>query len=125
MKVNRNRLVLLAGALAAAVLLGVFLLRPDGKRADDSKVPWGSAAVAATAAGAVFWFKRRGPRGIHRAAGRLQVLEGIRLQPGKSLHLVEADGVRLLLSSSENGIRLVTRLEHGSSEPQKTGEGQP
>ena len=116
MKALKSRMVMLGVALAASVLLGLFLLKPTKKSTDKPGIPWSATALLAVGAGAAFWFKRRNQRANQEAGGRLRCLERVRLQPGKVLHLVEADGVRLLLSSGENGVRLVTRLENEEKE---------
>jgi uncharacterized membrane protein len=116
MKTLKSRIVVLGAALAASVLLGLILLGPAERNTEKPRVPWSAAALLATGAGAAFWLRRRSRRAEREAGGRLRCLERLRLQPGKLLHLIEADGVRLLVSSGENGIRLVTRLEEEDQE---------
>lgn len=116
MKTLKSRMVILGVALAASVFLGLFLLKPAKKEADKPGIPWSAAGLLAAGTGTAFWLRRRSQRNNQEAEGRLRCLERIRLQPGKVLHLVEADGVRLLVSSGENGIRLVTRLEEEEKE---------
>lgn len=116
MRTLRSRIVMLGVALAASVFLGLFLLKPAKKSGDKPGVPWSAAGLLAVGAGAAVWLRRRTQRAGQDAEGRLRCLEKVRLQPGKVLHLVEADGVRLLVSSGENGIRLVTRLEDEDKE---------
>lgn len=111
MKTLRSRIVMLGAALAASVLLGLFLLRPAEKQGDKPSIPWSATALLAAGAGATVWLRRRSSRAGRETEGRLRCLERVRLQPGKVLHLIEVDGVRLLVSSGENGVRLVTRLE--------------
>lgn len=116
MKTLKSRVVILAVALVASVLLGVFLLRPGNPKAEGASIPWGTTALLVTSAGAVVWLRRRSLRAGQAAEGRLKCLEKVRLQPGKVLHLVEVDGVRLLVSSGENGVQLVTRIEEEKEE---------
>jgi hypothetical protein len=110
MKTLKSRMVMLGAALAVSVLLGLFLLKPANQKTDKPGIPWSAAILLAAGAGAAIWFKRRSLRAGREAEGRLRCLERVRLQPGRVLHLIEVDGVCLLLSSGENGIRLVTRL---------------
>ena len=110
MKTFKSRMMMLGVALAASVLLGLFLLKPADKQADKSGIPWSATALLAVGAGAAVWLRRRSLRAGREAEGRLRCLERVRLQPGKVLHLIEVDCVRLLVSSGENGVRLVTRL---------------
>lgn len=116
MKTLKSRMIMLAIALAASVFLGLFLLKPAKKSAGKPGIPWSATAMLAVGAGVVVWLKRRAQRNGQETEGRLRCLEKVRLQPGKVLHLVEADGVRLLVSSGENGIQLVTRLEEEEKE---------
>ena len=116
MKTLKSRMVMLGVALAASVLLGLLLLKPANKGIDKPGIPWSATALLVVGAGAAVWFRRRSQRVNQEADGRLRCLEKVRLQPGKVLHLIEADGVRLLVSSGENGIRLVTRLEEEEME---------
>ena len=110
MKTLKSRMVMLGVALAASVLLGLFLLKPADKQADKPGIPWSATALLAVGAGAAVWLKRRSLQAGRETEGRLRSLERVRLQPGKVLHLIEVDGVRLLVSSGENGVGLVTRL---------------
>ena len=116
MKTLKSRIVMLGAALAASVILGLFLLKPAEKDTNKPGIPWSATGLLAVGAGAAVWLRRRSRRAGQETGGRLRCLEKIRLQPGKVLHLVEADGVRLLVSSGENGIRLVTRLEEEEKE---------
>jgi hypothetical protein len=116
MKTLKSRIVVLGVALAASVLLGLLLLKPANQPAGKPGVPWGATAALAAGAGAAFWLRRRSQKSGQESGGRIRCLERLRLQPGKLLYLIEADGVRLLVSSGENGIRLVTRLEDEDQE---------
>jgi hypothetical protein len=109
-------MVMLGVALAVSILLGFFLLKPAKKSGAKPGIPWSATGLLAVGVGAAVWLKRRSQRAGQETEGRLRCLEKVRLQPGKVLHLVEADGVRLLVSSGENGIRLVTRLEEEEKE---------
>lgn len=116
MKTHKTKIVVLGVALAASVFLGLFLLKPARKGTEQPAIPWSATGLLAFGVGAAVWLRRRSLRAGQETEGRLRCLEKVRLQPGKMLHLVEADGVRLLVSSGENGIRLVTRLEEEEKE---------
>jgi len=116
MRTLKSRMVILGAALVVSVFLGFFLLKPAKKSGGQPDVPWGATGLLAAGAGAAVWLRRRSQRSGQETGGRLRCLEKVRLQPGKVLHLVEADGIRLLVSSGENGIRLVTRLEEEEQE---------
>lgn len=107
---------MLGAALAISVLLGLFLLKPADRQAGKPGIPWSATALLVAGAGAAVWLRRRNLRAGQEAEGRLRCLERVRLQPGKVLHLIEVDGVRLLVSCGENGVRLVTRLENENQE---------
>ena len=116
MRTLKSKMVILGVALAVSVFLGLFLLKPAKKSGDKPGIPWSAAGLLAAGVGVTVWLRRRSQRTGQETGGRLRCLEKVRLQPGKVLHLVEADGVRLLVSSGENGIRLVTRLEEEEKE---------
>lgn len=111
MKTLRSRVMLLGAALGLVLLLGSFLLRPDDKRAGSGKFPW-APAVGVVAVGVVAFFaRRRATAGSREGVEHMTCVEKLRLQPGKVLHLVEVDGTRLLLSTSESGVQLVCELD--------------
>lgn len=116
MRTLRSKMVILGVALAVSVFLGFFLLKPAKTSGDKPGIPWSAIGLLTAGVGAAVWLRRRSQRTVQETEGRLRCLEKVRLQPGKVLHLVEADGVRLLVSSGENGIRLVTRLEEEEKE---------
>lgn len=116
MRTLKSKMAILVVALAVSVFLGFFLLKPARKSGERPGIPWSATGLLAAGVGAAVWLRRRSQRIGQENEGRLRCLEKVRLQPGKVLHLIEADGVRLLVSSGENGIRLVTRLEDQEKE---------
>jgi len=116
MRTLKSKMVVLGVALAVSAFLGLFLLKPSKKDGTKPGIPWSATGLLAAGVGAAVWLRRRSQKAEQESEGRLRCLEKVRLQPGKVLHLVEADGVRLLVSSGENGISLVTRLEEEEKE---------
>jgi MYXO-CTERM domain-containing protein len=108
MRLLRKRLIWMGAALGAAALLGALALAPaaDG----EGGGPPGTLALAGLLGlvGAGWWQRRR--RGRVAVTRRLRRVEQLRLEPGRSLHLVEVDGRALLLAAGERGLWLVTRL---------------
>jgi hypothetical protein len=104
-------MAMLVAALVLSVALGLAVFKPGTPGERTSGIPTGLIVLGSVAIGCVVWFLRRSGTGARRDGGRLKCLDRIRLQPGRDLHLVEAEGVRLLVSSGENGVQLVTRLE--------------
>lgn len=113
MRSLRKRLLWMGAAVGAAALLGALALTPGGAGASGG--PSGTLALAGLAGlvGAVWWQRRRRGR-VAAAHRRLRRLEQLRLEPGRSLHLVEVDGRPLLLAAGERGLRLVARLPAGN-----------
>ena len=116
MRTLRSKMMVLGVALAVSVFLGFFLLKPAKKSGDKPGIPWSATGLLAAGVGAAVWLRRKSQRTGQETEGRLRCLEKVRLQPGKVLHLVEVEGVRLLVSSGENGVQLVTRLEEEEKE---------
>ncbi len=120
MNLLRERARWLAMAGGAAVLLGIFVLRPARDMGGRTDERYGSGiqvlAVGGLAAvGALLWWRKRRRTGELDGPGRLQLVERIRLEPGKTLHLVEVDECRLLLTATEQGLRLLARLDENGT----------
>ena len=113
MKISSSRSLLLVVALGLVLMLGLSVLRSVGKSNQKSSLPWMSLAGLATVGIAISWMLRRRSKSAQDETRRLVCIERMKLQPGKVLHLIEVDGSRLLVSSSEKGIHLVTDLKSG------------
>ncbi len=109
MRLLRKRLIWMGAAVGAAALLGALALVPAA--AGDGGGPPGTLALAGLLGlvGAGWWQRRRRGR-VAAPQRRLRRVEQLRLEPGRSLHLVEVDGRALLLAVGERGLRLVARL---------------
>lgn len=53
------------------------------------------------------WFR---PAGVADRGGDIQIIATRNLEPGRRLHIVEADGQRLLLASDQGGVSLIRGL---------------
>ncbi len=111
MKALSDRLKILAAAFGAVLLLGFFLLRAQGGAGQQAAFPTAAVLVVGVPAAIAWWLRRRNARDERRSAGSLTNLDSLKLQPGRTLHLIDLEGQRLLVSSSENGIRLVYRID--------------
>jgi flagellar biosynthesis protein FliO len=113
MKISSSRSLLLVVALGLILMLGLSVLGPGRKPNQKSTLPWTSLAGLGTLGIAISWVLRRRSRCTQDETRHLVCVERMKLQPGKVLHLIEVDGSRLLVSSSEKGIHLVTNLNTG------------
>jgi flagellar biogenesis protein FliO len=109
MKTLSERLKILGAAFAAVLLLGIFLLRAQGG-GRHAAFPKAALMIVVLSAAIAWWLRRRGARAVHHEAGCLTNVDSLNLQPGRTLYLIDLEGRRLLVSSSENGIRLVYEL---------------
>ncbi|MBN2493183.1 MAG: flagellar biosynthetic protein FliO [Deltaproteobacteria bacterium] len=113
----RRKLVWLSICALAALLLGSLYMRPGDSPSERSGAGAGTGALVAGGL-AVAWSVRRARSKARAAegAGRLRSLERIRLDPGRSLHLIEAEGRRFLVAcSTEQGLQLLAHLDGQSS----------
>lgn len=117
MKTLRNRLVILAGAMGLAVVLAVGLL-PRGGDEPGSGFPIAVLSLLVAAGGTAFWLRRRAGGTARDGGARLRVVERVRLQPGRELCLIQAEGRRLLIAAGEGGVRLLARLHAVDREPE-------
>jgi flagellar biogenesis protein FliO len=115
MKISSSRSLMLVIALGLVLLLGLGFLRPAGQPNQKSSFPWMSLAGLGAVGIVISWMLRRRSSCSHDETRRLVCVERMKLQPGKVLHLIEVDGSRLLVSSSEKGIHLVTNLQAGEN----------
>lgn len=115
MKTLRSRLVLLGAALLLVLALGSFLLGPGKAQKRSHSFPWAAAAGVAVVGVVAYLARKRATSSGAVEAGLLSCMERLRLQPGKVLHLVEADGRRLLVATSEKGVQLVCELDRQRS----------
>jgi len=111
MKTLRSRVMLLGAALGLVLVLGTFLLRPAKGKAHGGGFPWKAAAGVVVIGGLALVARRKTTASRQAGIERLNCLEQLRLQPGKVLHLVEADGKRLLVSTCERGVQLLCDLD--------------
>lgn len=78
---------------------------------------WKLALVLGLIYGAAWGFRRFRPKGspVNGGASRsLAILEKLTLSPHRTLYLIEAEGQRLLLGSTEGQLRLLARLRAGA-----------
>ncbi|MBW1809804.1 MAG: flagellar biosynthetic protein FliO [Deltaproteobacteria bacterium] len=115
MKISSRLPLMLVAALGLVLLLGLSVLRPGGKPNQKSSFPWTSLAGLGAVGIVISWTLRRRSNCSQDETRRLVCVERMKLQPGKVLHLIEVDGSRLLVSSSEKGIQLVTDLKSGGN----------
>lgn len=110
MKSLSERLKILGIAFGAVLLLGFFLLRAHGGPGARMPFPTGLAAALVVPAAAAWWLRRHPKRGAERRSGGLVDLESLKLQPGRTLHLVAIEDQKLLVACSESGIQLVCKV---------------
>lgn len=114
MKTLRSRVMLLGAALGLTLLLGTFLLKPAKEKSPSSGFPWAAAAGMAGIGVVAYLARKKSTSARQDQIENLTCRETLRLQPGKVLHLVEADNRRLLVSTSEQGVQLVCELDRTS-----------
>jgi flagellar biogenesis protein FliO len=103
-----KRKFLLIGLTGLIALLGMVALRPSGEPGEGTGFGSEFYLLSVFLLGGVWWFRRqvfkeRCPKG----ESKMQCLQQIRLEPGRMLHLVDVEGVRLLLGSGEKGLSLL------------------
>jgi flagellar biogenesis protein FliO len=100
----------------------VALLGLIGLGLSAGRASWLLGLGAALAA--LWWLRRARVRaGQGASPARLRILERARLQDGAGLHLVEVEGLRLLVGTGQGGPRLLARL--GSDRTQAAREVDP
>lgn len=120
MKTLRNRLFLLIGAMLLATVLALGLL-PRGANESGTGLPVAVPLLLGGGGVAALWLRRRNASAVRDGGGRLRVIDRIRLQPGRELCLLEAEGRHLLVTAGEGGVRLLARL----GEEPRTPDGEP
>ena len=121
MKILRSRLVLLFGAMGLAIVLALGLL-PRGADDSGTGLPITAPLLLGGGGVAALWLRRRKTTVARDGGGRLRVIERIRLQPGRELCLLEAEGRRLLVASGEGGVQLLARLGEETRTPDREPE---
>ncbi len=107
---KRVRSLMFGGSVS--LVLALMFLTISGKPSWNSS--WGMGIVVLVA---VFWWLFRKNHGSCESPTCMHVVERLSLEQGRTLHLVEVDGQRLLLASHQSGIGLISAFD------EKRGDG--
>lgn len=73
---------------------------------------FGLIAVAAVAIGVLRLYAKRVAKPLAGQGGHLKVIDRCELEPGRTLHLVQAPGRDLVIATDPGGSRLIAEIEH-------------